>query len=269
MRLLITNNFLICLTGLPASGKSTFALKIKEVLEERFESHKVVIIDPDKIRDSLSSGEFDYSKEQLVRKENLKDIKDALRKNKIVISDDINYYTSMRRDLRAITNRLKLRFFIVYISTPIEKCREWNERRGMTIPSEVIEDINKKFDIFDNYSWDSPLVQIDMSLIKDVKNEAEKVLDCILREIEIERKRVESKSVVSDEIRIYKERLDKISRELVGDLLKNPEYSSLKKKIIGNRKVFINSHSNHLLDDSEIVKAFKEHYLVVLNIKIP
>ena len=80
MKHLKTDNFLICLTGLPASGKTTFAKTLKIVLEDRFESYKVDIIDPDKIRDSLSSGEFDYSKEQLVRKENLKDIRDALKK---------------------------------------------------------------------------------------------------------------------------------------------------------------------------------------------
>jgi len=265
---LIINNFLICLTGLPASGKTTLAEYLKRTIEERFKDYKVDIIDPDKIRESISPDHFDHNKEQLVRKENLQEIRVALKNNEIVISDDLNYYTSMRHDLKSITDSLDISFYIIHISTPIEKCREWNEKRGFTVPNEVIEDIGKKFDTFDKYSWDSPMIQIDMSSIQDVKNEAEKILNAILRDLESKNKTVESKSVVSDETRVYREKLDKISRDLVGELLKNPEYSSLKNKIIKNRKVFIKTHSNLLLDDSEIIKEFKDHFKVVLNIKI-
>ena len=265
---MIKENFLICLAGLPASGKTSFAESIKGIIENRYKDSRVQIIDPDKIRESLSPDRFDHNKEQLVRKENLKEIRTALENNEIVISDDLNYYTSMRHNLKAITDSLDIRFYIIYISTPIEKCLKWNEKRGFTVPNEVIKEISKRFDNFDKYSWEYPLIKIDMSIIKDVKSEAEEVLNTILKDIESEEKKGEGKSEIFDETRAYKEKLDKVTRNYVSILVQNPEYSSLKEDIIRNRKLFIKTHSNLLNDDSEIAKTFKEHLEKTLDIKI-
>ena len=62
--LLIKDNFLICLVGLPASGKTTFAYQLKGTIEKNIENFNVIIIDPDKIRDQLSPNKFDHSKER-------------------------------------------------------------------------------------------------------------------------------------------------------------------------------------------------------------
>ncbi|MFX0037572.1 MAG: adenylyl-sulfate kinase, partial [Candidatus Hermodarchaeota archaeon] len=48
------NNLLICLTGLPASGKTTFANCLKDALEKKFIDLIVKIIDPDLIRKNLT-----------------------------------------------------------------------------------------------------------------------------------------------------------------------------------------------------------------------
>ena len=45
--MLVNRNFLICLTGLPASGKTTFAKVLKLILEKRLTDLSVQIIDPD------------------------------------------------------------------------------------------------------------------------------------------------------------------------------------------------------------------------------
>ena len=70
--LLINQNFLICLVGLPASGKSTFANQLKIALKKRYNKLNVKIIDPDKIRQKLTPNEFDHEKEHIIRKENIK-----------------------------------------------------------------------------------------------------------------------------------------------------------------------------------------------------
>ena len=56
-------NFLIILCGLPASGKSTFAHKFKSIVEN-VNDQIVSIVDPDKIRKNLYSGNFNYKKEK-------------------------------------------------------------------------------------------------------------------------------------------------------------------------------------------------------------
>ena len=102
--MIITKNFLIILTGLPASGKTTFARMLKKGLEKKINSHKIKIIDPDEIRTSLSYGKFDPTKEQIVREKNLAKVEKSLKEGYIVISDDLNYYTSMRHDLKNISD---------------------------------------------------------------------------------------------------------------------------------------------------------------------
>ena len=60
--MVVNQNFLVCLTGLPASGKTTFANKLKILLEQKFNFFRVKIIDPDKIRENLSPNKFDHIK---------------------------------------------------------------------------------------------------------------------------------------------------------------------------------------------------------------
>ena len=161
-------NYLICLVGFPASGKSAFAQKFKEIIEEKSEESRVTIIDPDIIRESITRGKFNHEKENLVRKKNLKAIRRALINGDIVISDDLNYYSSMRHDLMKIAETLKKGFFIIHIATPLETCLRWNENRGKKVPNEVIQDVSNKFDGFTRYKWDTPLNVIDLSKVSNL-----------------------------------------------------------------------------------------------------
>ena len=76
--MIFKQNFLVCLTGLPASGKSTFAFRLrKEILkfQNRFD---VVNIDTDEIRKKLYKSEFHHENEINVRKKNLELIEKSL-----------------------------------------------------------------------------------------------------------------------------------------------------------------------------------------------
>jgi len=163
--LLIKDNFLICLVGLPASGKTTFAYQLKETIEKLIENFDVIIIDPDKIRNQLSPKKFDYRKEQIVRERNFKAIYASLQDKNIVISDDLNYYSSMRHDLKEIADKLEVKFFIIHITTPLKTCLNWNKKRGKPIPNKVIKKVYNKFDKFDKYNWDYPIIEYDPSVI--------------------------------------------------------------------------------------------------------
>jgi len=245
-------NFLICLAGLPASGKSTFAGILKRNLSEAIKNHNVIIVDPDLIRKSLTNNEFDPAKEKIVRKKNLSKISEALREGKIVISDDLNYYTSMRHDLKNMTDNLGLNFFMIHIATPLKTCLKWNEKRGRTIPDDIIESINEKFDFFDKYQWDRPFYEFDPSSTLDLdmnardivsKIESALVLPCITIQEKIHQK-MNSNS--------HKERLEKITRQTVGKLLKNSKNISLKKEILDLRKKFTKLYLDNTLTESEI-----------------
>ncbi len=265
---MIKNNFLICLVGLPASGKTTFANKIKTIIEKGFNNFKVKIIDPDLIRESLNPDKFDYKMEQKVRKKNLKAIKNALEDGYIVISDDLNYYSSMRNDLKKISENLDKDFFIIHIATPLETCIKWNIKRGLPISNELIQNINEKFDNFDRYSWDMPIIKFDFTNIKDLNQEAENLLDLIDNTFVDKEKSAINDYNNYESSNIDNENLDKYTRKYVGNLLQNPNFQYLKKELLQYRKVFIKKYLAKSLDKSKILKEFKEFLEIKLDIKI-
>ena len=256
------------MVGLPASGKSTFAYKLKELLESKSNIFKVKIIDPDEIRNTITPEKFDYNLEQEVRSENLKSVKHALKKGFIVISDDLNYYTSMRHDLKNIADKLGLKCFIIHISTPLETCIKWNKNRRKPIPNRVVINIAKKFDDFSKYNWDVPLANYDLSQLKDLNESIEKLINIFIRNLKISEDVAKTNEFIRPSSNINNEKLDKITRNIAGDLIRNPNFSLLKNKIIKYRKIYVKKNLNIDLIESEIIKTFKEYLEKILNIKI-
>jgi len=252
----IKNNFLIILTGLPASGKSLFANKLKFGLEKKNSNNKVEIIDPDIIRNKISPDEFNYKKEYIVRRKKLKQVRLALKKGYIVISDDLNYFTSMRHDLKRIAEDLGIIFFIIHITTPIGICLSWNEKRGNPIPSQVIENINTKFDKFGSYSWDIPIKTYDLSQVKNIDNEIEKLVDIIDKKSNISKITTKTKKDKKDVIDEYHHLLDRKTRSIIGKILQYPDYKGMKKDLLLQRKLFIKTKLNQPLCEKDISKVF-------------
>ncbi|MHA2391944.1 MAG: adenylyl-sulfate kinase [Promethearchaeota archaeon] len=265
---MVNQNFLVCLTGLPASGKTTFANKLKIYLEKKFNTHTVKIIDPDKIRENLSPNKFDHILEPTVREKSLAEIKNELNNGHIVISDDLNYYSSMRHDLKILAENLKIHFFIIYISTPFNVCMKWNKKRGEPIPNKIIKRIHKKFDNFGKYNWDHPEAQYDLSNERKLDEEIGVLINKMLKKIELDKdtlKKGERKQISSN---LNNENLDRITRVYVGNLLHDSEFLSLKKDIIKARKEFVSQHKNTQLTELNIPKIFKNYLEKSLNIKI-
>ena len=248
-------NFLIILCGLPASGKSMFAFKFKSISEMTRRKVKVTIIDPDRIRKDLYSGFFNYRKESLVRKKNLKEIQKALKKGKIVISDDLNYYTSMRHDLKDVAEKVKVAFYIIHISTPIEQCIIWNKQRGEPIPNEVIYKINEKFDLFNTYAWDKPFRKLNLKKILDLEGKIKLLLKEIEHDIKLNSEQDSNEKPQKTKNR-YNEKLDQITRKIVNNYVKGLKDESLIKKLVSLRKVFIKHNLDKVMSNSEIKKKF-------------
>jgi len=258
-------NYLLCLVGFPASGKSTFARKFKEIIERKFEDASVKIIDPDLIRESITRGEFNHKKEKLIRKKKKKSIKKALSNGNIVISDDLNYYSSMRHELMEIAKNMKRGFFIVHIATPLEACLKWNEDRGKKIPNEVIHNVSNKFDDFNRYGWDNPIDVVDPSKISNLSDKIEDIINTIGIKMNKEALYIKTGSDSKDHSNPNNERLEKISRKYVGILLKNPEFREKKARILELRKQFVMENLNKSLSKSEISRGLKLYFESRLN----
>jgi len=266
--LLFDKNFLICMSGLPASGKSTFAYAFSQFFEKKNSKMKIIIVDPDKIRKELSLKKFDYFKEKIVRKKNLKAIKKSLKKGFIVISDDLNYYSSMRHELKNVADRLNLEFYLVYISTPLKVCLKWNEMRGNTIPEGVVKGINQKFDQFGKYRWDIPILELDFSKDIDLNETIENLVNLIEKDQKV---KIESKTKPFSSIRASNysnEKLDVITRKIVGEILQNSKFHYLKSEIIKSRKQFVKNRFKNPINETEISNEFKSYLEKNLNVKV-
>ncbi|MFX1457455.1 MAG: AAA family ATPase [Promethearchaeota archaeon] len=261
-------NFLICLTGLPASGKTTFAKSLKLNLEARFPNSTIRIVDPDIIRHTISPNKFDYNLEPKVREQNLTKIDAELRNGSIVISDDLNYYSSMRHDLKILADNFEINFGIIYISTPFETCLKWNKNRGEPIPNEIIIKIHEKFDEFGKYKWDLPLLEIDLSQVGDLNLEIKAVVNELIEKMKSPYKKLQKDDQLEKPKVLENRSLDKLTRNLVGKLLQNPSFIPLKKKIIKARKLFVKLYKNQALQENEITTSFKNYLEKTLVIKI-
>jgi len=253
---LINQNYLIILVGLPSSGKSLFALKLKVLIEKRHSHFKVKIVDPDKIRNAITPIRFDYKKERIVRKKNLKEIKLGLKKDFIVISDDLNYFSSMRHDLKKIADNLNKKYFLIHIATPIEQCIKWNNERGNPIPNQVIYNINEKFDSFGGYTWDIPIKVYDLSQKLNMESVLEDLIKYIERSLTYIQVNLGTLNKENGATIKYHQNLDRETRKVVGKLLNNSNYTNIKKEILRERKLFINLNLNKFLKKSEISKKF-------------
>jgi tRNA uridine 5-carbamoylmethylation protein Kti12 len=157
--------YLLILCGLPSSGKTTISRNVASLLEDKH-GIRSMVISSDDFRDMLSysSEGFKPEREIFVKALYDKAIATALEQGFLVVSDDLNYYKSMRSDLRHIAKRVSSDYDIVFVDTPVEQAVKWNHERGSPIPSSLIEEINQKLDPpKGDYKWDTPLVVVDPS----------------------------------------------------------------------------------------------------------
>ena len=113
------NSFLIWLTGLPCSGKTTLALSLEKFLFEK--GYQTVLLDGDKVRNSLNK-DLSFSKND--RDENIRRIAEIsrlfIKSGLIVIASFVSPYTEQRESVSKIVG--KNDFFEIYINTSLEEC---------------------------------------------------------------------------------------------------------------------------------------------------
>ena len=187
------NGVVVILCGLPSSGKSVFAKHLGDNLSSILPTMKIQILDIDQVRIALFEGVFEPENEQFVRETALMQTRDYLKKNVIVIIDDINYYNSMRHEFKQIADELSKPNLILHISTPLEICLKWNAKRKNSLDSQIITKIAENFDLpGQKYMWDTPFDTINMTennIKLKITRISEKIHSLVIENpIDIERK---------------------------------------------------------------------------------
>ncbi|MDD4153983.1 MAG: ATP-binding protein [Bacilli bacterium] len=144
-------NKLIIMSGIPGSGKTTYALGVKSALE------KVEIISSDEVRRQVTGRVDDGSQESLVWQEFENQIKQAAQQSDIVVADS----TALTNALRMKWHQAFRSFFdkieLVYLNMPFSVCWERNINRERKVPlnpmagmfkllEEPNEEVNNSFD---------------------------------------------------------------------------------------------------------------------------
>ena len=178
--------FLLVICGRPASGKTKLANRLAS---ELISSIELEIVSTDDWRDEIYYAEFNPENEKGAREKALRKTEMLVSIGKSVIHDDTNYYTSMRHELYDIAKMNEIAFGIIYVSTPVDVCLQWNFDRQVEIPSDVIRRIDERFDIPGiKYAWDKEMISVNLSTIsieKAVTEILEKVTE--LRPVDLEK----------------------------------------------------------------------------------
>ena len=231
--------YLLILCGLPSSGKSTISKTVASLLEDQH-GISTMVISSDDFRGMLaySCKGFKPERETSVKVLYEQAIMTGLENGFFVISDDLNYYKSMRSDLRHIAKRSGSDYDIVFVDTPVEVAIKWNQERGSPIPLSLIEEINQKFDApKGDYKWDNPLVVVDPSK-QSVEEIASIVVTAVLKRLE-NPIRSKPKKVVEDEKSLRARGVERETRKAMMEVMtryKNPDLgislSRIRKEVV-------------------------------------
>ncbi|MCS7126405.1 MAG: adenylyl-sulfate kinase [Aigarchaeota archaeon] len=113
--------FIIWLTGLPSSGKTTLANRLKEILLSR--GFKVEVLDGDEVRKWLSP-EAGFSREDRERHlRRVAYVSMLLARNEVVvIASFVSPYRNIREEARRLAENNGIRFIEIYVKCSLQEC---------------------------------------------------------------------------------------------------------------------------------------------------
>lgn len=127
---------LLCLKGLPASGKSTYAKEL--------ESKGWVRVNKDDIRKEFFPDYTFKDEKKVVYMEDAEIIAELREGNNVVV-DDTNFTPKRQQRLEKIAKEEDADFEVLFIDTPLEECIKRNRKRANNVPVEAILNMYRKY----------------------------------------------------------------------------------------------------------------------------
>jgi predicted kinase len=126
------------LRGLPASGKSTFAI-------EMLKDGKTKRINKDLLREMLHNGEYTPELEEFVIDVRNMLIRHILESGYNVVIDDTNLNPKHIEVIKLIANIHKVPLEIIDIDTPLDECIRRDSRRDNPVGEDIIRGMYEKY----------------------------------------------------------------------------------------------------------------------------
>lgn len=132
-------NKLIMICGLPASGKSTFAIKLSLI-------HNANIISSDDLRVELFGDVNNQNKNQELFLEISKRVKSQLLIGNVIL-DSTNISHKRRKAFLGELKKIPCEKICIFVATPYQQCLEQNRQRSRVVPEHVIKNMYLNFDV--------------------------------------------------------------------------------------------------------------------------
>lgn len=242
---------LIIFSGFPSSGKSKWANKLAEQLNEKISnlqpneegSNLKVILHSDESLGIKHEMYRESNTEKSARAAQMSAVKRDISKNNIVILDTMSYNKGFRYQLFCESKSLSTSNCLIQIICPIEKCFELNSKR---------DDLNNKWDDtllrqmiarFEepdgSKRWDSPLITIGYD-----DNEENLPFNEIWEIIALRKgPKPNLATILKPSIGTnYLQELDRLTNRVVNDIVgyqQIDKFGSLKIKNVDNNEVFV------------------------------
>ncbi|TFK53667.1 chromatin associated protein KTI12 [Heliocybe sulcata] len=160
---------LITFSGYPCSGKSRRADQLKSHLESLLQAPsytgrklKVEILSDDTL--NIDRSAYDSSRsEKPARGALFTALQRQMGQDTILIVESLNYIKGFRYQMYCAGRELKLRMCTVYVLTPAQVCKRWNEERtdGRKYAPETLDNLIMRYEEPSSMvRWDSPLFTV-------------------------------------------------------------------------------------------------------------
>lgn len=127
------------LSGLPGSGKSTWA--IEQVHNDR----SYIRVNKDDLRDMCHGGKWDPKREKQILLVRDAMVEAALRSGRNVIVDDTNLHPKHEQRLREIAELCKVDFEVKHFDVSVDDCIARDAKRAHPVGEQVIRDMWRSF----------------------------------------------------------------------------------------------------------------------------
>lgn len=168
---------LITFCGLPCSGKTTWAKKLRSLLEQKIadaqaenapgHNYKIIYHSDETL--GISHDTYrDSNMEKSARGTQMSAVKRDLSRSNIVILDTLSYIKGFRYQLFCEAKGVVSPHCVVQVMNPVSKCIEWNANHTNPWDADVIRQLEMRFeDPNADTRWDSPL----FTLVSDYDQE--------------------------------------------------------------------------------------------------
>lgn len=147
---------LLMLSGLPASGKSTYAEDLVKNSGGQW-----VRVNKDLIRTMLHADKFSFSNEKATVKAELQVAEEMLMMGKSVVVDDTNLGERHHVQWETLANSMGAKFQKHKFKASFKECLERNKARGLKVPQSAIHRMATQYKLIDGHWKDVVICDID------------------------------------------------------------------------------------------------------------